>query len=378
VPIRALAVSGERKSKEEIAMFLKYVVGALFAVSAFCSNAKAQSAPLPYAGQTLRVAIFGGSWQQWQQKVAEPRFKAMTGANVEYTPGSPVQFMPAIVAAKGQNVPFDVSPLSDDIAPQAAQQGLILTDYDAKLMPNLQKLPEVLRPTKLRGPSDFISLNGVVYDPAKFRENGIPEPNDWDVLANPKLAGHVAIPDITFVYRVIYAAINYWKTGDRYNVDGTLDWVRSLKDPIIYGDFATLQTRFNSGEIWAVVGSAGYIVRFRGAGKNMAFIIPQTRDERGGVAFSTLNVVKGTTKAELAQIWIDNFLSTEVQTSMVKEIGFAPTNMEVTAEMQKVPDLKQLVLSDESQLKIAVGTDWSKLSAVYPQWIDKWNRVVRR
>ncbi|HVV95085.1 MAG TPA: extracellular solute-binding protein [Hyphomicrobiales bacterium] len=358
-------------------MIRECVVGLLLAAAPLV-GAAAQSSPKEFAGQTLRVAIFGGTWQQWQQKTIEPLFTKATGAKVEYTPGAPAQFLAAMVAAKGRNVPFDLAPLGDDLLLEASRQGLLLNDYSKALMPNVDKLFDEIKPNQVHGPSDFVSLNGVLYDEEKFRSNGLPPPTNWEVLNNPKLAGHIAIPDITFVYRIIYANINYWKTGDRYNLDGTLEWLKNIKNPIVYNDFPTLQTRFNSGEIWAVLGSAGYILRFRKQGREMKFVIPQSRDEKGGVTFSSLNIIKGTTKARLAQIWINLAISDEVQTSMVKEIGFGASNRVVSDKLRNDPALKDLLIDNEEQLKIAAKTDWGKMTAVLPQWIDKWDRAVRR
>src|SRR5271166_5755590 len=80
-----------------------------------------------FTGQTLRVAEFGGSWQQWLLRTIAPRFQQETGAKVEYVPGIPVQFMAQMVSAKGQTPPFDVANLSDDLAPQATSQDLVAT-----------------------------------------------------------------------------------------------------------------------------------------------------------------------------------------------------------------------------------------------------------
>lgn len=358
-------------------MIKKYMLAALLALTPV-AGAGAQTASQEFAGQTLRVATFGGSWQQWEQKVIEPRFVAATGAKVEYTPGAPAQFLSAMVAAKGQNVPFDLAPLNDDILLEAGRQGLLETHYDKALMPNADRLFDELKPNQAHGPSDFVSLNGVLYDAAKFRENGLPVPTDWAVLNDPKLAGHVAVPDIGFVYRIIYANINYWKTGDKYDLDGTLEWLKKIEDPVIYADFPTLQTRFNSGEIWAVLGSAGYVLRFRRQGKEMEFVVPQARDEKGGVTFSTLNLVKGSPQSRLAQIWMNVAISDEVQTSMVQEIGFGASNKFVSDKLRQDPATRKLLVENEEQLKIAVGTDWAKMRAVLPQWLDKWNRTVRR
>jgi putative spermidine/putrescine transport system substrate-binding protein len=349
----------------------------LLAIALGLSSGIAQ-AQEKFAGQTLRVAEFGGSWQQWLLRTIAPRFQQETGAKVEYMPGIPVQFMAQMVSAKGQTPPFDLANLSDDLAPQVTAQDLVSTAPNPALTPNLAKLPPAgWRPGGL-GPGVFISAAGIVYDGDKFAQNGIAEPKDWDALTDPKLAGHVALPDITFVYRALYAAINYLKTGDQTNLDGSLALIKAIKNPVIYGDFPSLQTRFNGGEIWAVVGSSGYLLRLQQTGRNLKFATPQARDGHTGSGFAALTPIKGSGKLDLAQIYINIALSTEAQTAMVREVGFSPTNLDAIKIAAADPKLAPLTVSDPAQLDAAFNTNWTDLNKVLPEWIDKWNRTVRR
>jgi putative spermidine/putrescine transport system substrate-binding protein len=341
-------------------------------------DAMAQQAG-PFAGQTLKVATFGGSWQQWVAKTVGSKFKAQTGADVEFVPGIPVQFLAQMVANKGQSVPFDTVDLSDDLGPQAAAQDLLVPKVDPAVVSNLAKLPEAARnPNGMLGPANFVSVAGVVYDADKFKEAGLAEPVNWDALADPKLAGHVAIPDITFVYRSIYAAINNLKTGDPTNFDGALGWVKSLKDPVIYNEFPSLQTRFGGGEIWAIVGSAGYVLRLASTGKHIKFVVPASKGGMTGAGFSSISPVKGTTKLALAQHWINIFLATDTQVAMINEVGFAPVNREAIDRMKSDPKVGSLIVSDPAQLDAAFKANWTDINKAFPDWVERWNKTVRR
>jgi putative spermidine/putrescine transport system substrate-binding protein len=346
--------------------------------AAFGLISGAAHAQQKYAGETLRVAEFGGSWQQWLLKNVAPRFEQETGAKIQYTPGIPMQFMAQMVANKGQSPPFDVANLSDDLGPQATRQDLVLTVPESALVPNLAKLPPAGRQPGGLGPALFVAPAGIVYDADKFAQNGLPEPSDWDVLTNPKLAGHVALPDITFVYRALYAAINYYKTGDETKIEGSLALIKSIKDPMIYTDFPTLQTRFNGGEIWAVVGSAGYLLRLKQTGRNLKVAVPKAKDGKTGAGFAALTPIKGTTKLDLAQIYINIALATDIQTAMVRDVGFAPANLEAIKAAAADPSLAPLIVSDPVQLDASFKTNWADLNKALPEWVEKWNRVVRR
>lgn len=354
---------------------IRLIVLVAAAIGLIAGGAHAQQ---KYAGQTLRVAEFGGSWQQWLLKNIAPRFEQETGAKVEYVPGIPVQFMAQMVSNKGQTPPFDLANLSDDLGPQATAQDLVSSAPNPALTPNLGKLPPSgQRPGGL-GPALFVAPGGIVYDADKFAQAGLPEPADWDALTNPKLAGHVALPDITFVYRALYAAINYSKTGDQTKIEGSLDLIKAIKDPMIYTDFPTLQTRFNGGEIWAVVGSAGYLQRLKQSGRNLKLAIPKAKDGKTGAGFAALTPLKGSTKLDLAQIYINIAIATDMQAAMVRDVGFAPTNLEAIKVVAADPALAPLVVSDPAQLDAAFKTNWTDLNKALPEWIEKWNRTVRR
>lgn len=350
-------------------------LGALLTAGALGQSALAQD----FAGQTLRVATFGGSWQAWVSANVEPIFHAATGANVEYVQGFPMRHLTTLVSTAGQAPPFDVVELSDDVTFEALAQGLLHTGMDMDLIPNAQHLPEAWRNIEDAGPAYFAVYEGVIYDSARFAEAGLEPPTSWDDLANPALAGHVAIPDVAFTYRPIYAAINLERTGDQANFQGSLDWIASLTDPIIYSDAPTLQTRFDGGEIWAVVGGAGYLLRLSANNPNLEFTmfdVPGVGDGVGALAH--LRIVAGSPNVELAHHWIDAFLSTEAQVSMVQTIGFAPVNLQAAAVVAGNPELEGLVLNDAAEMESLFSADWSLLNPVLPDWLDQWNRTVRR
>ncbi|HWU61740.1 MAG TPA: extracellular solute-binding protein [Ensifer sp.] len=346
------------------------VAGALFA-----GNAQAQE----FAGKTLKVATFGGSWQEWVKANVEPKFKAATGANVEYISGFPMKHLTSLISFKGQAAPFDVVELSDDVTYEALKQDLLQTGLDMALIPNAQYLPEPWRNMDNAGPAYFVVLQGVIYDADKFKAANIDAPKSWDDLANPALAGHVALPDVSFTYRPIYAAIDAEKTGDQANFKGSLDWVSSIKNPVIYGDAPTLQTRFGGGEIWAVVGAAGYLQRLSAKSPNLRFVMfPGPGKTQGIGALGQVRIVKNSPNAKLAHYWINTFLDTEVQVSLAQKIGFAPANINAAKTAAQDPKLAPLVMSDASGLEKLFQADWSKLNPVLPDWIDRWNRAVRR
>ena len=106
------------------------------------------------------------------------------------------------------------------------------------------------------------------------------------------------------------------------------------------------------------------------------FDVPGVGDGIGALA--QLRIVAGSPNVELAHYWIDAFLSTEAQVSMVQTIGFAPVNLQAAAVVASNPALEGLALSDASEMESLFSADWSLLNPVLPEWLDQWNRTVRR
>jgi hypothetical protein len=80
---------------------------------------------------------------------------------------------------------------------------------------------------------------------------------------------------------------------------------------------------------------------------------------------------------DLAQIWIDCYLSNEVQTSLVQKIGYSPVNLEAIRAASADPNTAALTVTEEDVSKVFIP-DWERVSPVYPEWIEAWNRTIRR
>ena len=210
----------------------------------------------------------------------------------------------------------------------------------------------------------------------KFAKEAGLEPRRAGVAADPKLAGRVAIPDIGFTYKQVYAAINLINAGNETDFSGSLKWLATLKNPIIYGEFPTLQTRFNSGEIWAIIGLSGYVARW--PNRSIGFVLPPVRDKRGVLFLSSLEVAKGTQKTELALQFIDAWLSDEAQTALAQQIGYSPPNLVAAAAAAKDEKLAPIIASSPEVINALYVPDWEKVNAVYPEWVEQWNRAIRR
>lgn len=354
------------------------IKAAAVAIGAAIGLISAALADQPYAGQTLRFATFGGAWQKWVEQTVVPRFTHETGANVEFVPGNPQQFLAQLIASKGQTPPFDLAEMSEDTALQAARLDLVDLKFDPSLIPNLAKLAPRWQPDDHRGPVLWTTGVVILYVPEKLKAAGVSGPVTWETLTRPELKGHVALPDISQPQRGIWAAINKNKTGDETDFRASLQAVREIQDPIIYSSAAALQTRYNDGGVWAIVGISPWKPRFDPKGDALAIADYRVGDKTRIVQTSIALIPKGTPRKVLAEMFINVYLSVEVQKSLTRTQGAGPSNLEAAAELKKDPALAPLVISSAQEADQSFFPDWEKLTSVYPRWVDQWNRAMRR
>lgn len=328
--------------------------------------------------KTLRVATYGGSWLQAVQSNIEPEFKRLTGADVEYTVGGPREALGKVMAAGGSDVPFDVVDWPNDIQAQAVKQGLVQKINPARV-PNLSLLqPEaVLQPGY--GPATSWVISGLIYNRGKFEAVGIGTPATYDAMLDPKLKGHVALPDIRNpVSPAFLSGLSKDLEGDEDAIDAALKFLSDVDDPIFYPNFAVLQSRFSSGDIWLFPGNIGYALRLRDGGHDVDFTRPKVVDKQAVAQANVFDIIKGTEQLDLAHVWLNVAMKADVQAKMARLTGYSPTNKEAATEIGQDEELARYHITDGAAISNLFFPDWNKVNEAYPQWMEKWNRAIRR
>jgi putative spermidine/putrescine transport system substrate-binding protein len=328
--------------------------------------------------KTLRVATYGGSWLEAVKAHIEPRFKEGTGGTVEYIVGGPRESLGKLVAARGQNVPFDIVEWPDDIQAEAVKQGLV-ESIDRSKVPNVANLQAQAELRKGYSPAASWVVSGLIYNGAKLKEAGIATPAGYDALTDPKLAGHVALPDIRNPVAVAFlAGLNKHLSGNELEIDKSLTFLQNVKDPISYPNFAVLQSRFSAGDIWVVPGNLAYVVRLKSATPETGFVRPPIGDRRAVAQANIVDIVKGTPNRDAAQAWLNIAFDPEVQVAFAKATGYAPTHTKAAQRIGEDPLIASGFITDAKDVAGLFFPDWDQVNAAYPQWIEKWNRAMRR
>ncbi len=347
------------------------MVAAVLIISGGSPDALAQEPR--FDGMTVRIATWGGSKRDAIHELIGKELERH-GAKVAYVIGNTRDNLAKLIAARGREAPFDVMEIDDAIRPQLVE-GHFLKDLDYGNLPNSRELDAAERDRTMVATT--MTEEGVVYNVKKFAELGIPKPEHFSDLLNPKLAGRLSFPDINVgiaMNGIVGSAIE--AGGDEANLDPGLALIRKLKLASFYKSSVELATLFNSGDIWAAWWHAGWALRLREAGVPVGMAYQKVRNKYGMVAFNWAGVPKGSKVRRAAEFAINRYLDPDVQVGMAKKTGLMVHSKEAMARLAKDPAFKGLVFLSPAEIRNMYYIDWSKMNL--NDLISKWNRTMAR
>ncbi len=343
----------------------------------------AQQASRPFDGQTLRVALWGGNTGKALRAAIAAPFEQRTGARIEWSEGDPLQFMAQLVAAKGGQPPHDIFPVESLLEPQAVEQGIVVRPDPAKLTNGHLLAPGVLSHGGY-GPSWGSFRLGIAYLPEKLAAAGIPEPTDLSILYHPKLAGHVSIPDVSQAnwphFMPALAAFHGLSLNDPAPVLAKLTAIKGLSFSASSSD---LETRMTSGEMWVAVWIDGRVNALKAKGVNVKLAPfgirnPKAKGEVLGYSVGLLQFqIANPAKKALGEIFLNELISTPVQTKIALATGYTPSNVEALATARKDPKMGSYFAS-EAGIGRGFVPDYIAWNKVQSRWMDAWGKAVRR
>ncbi|MGE0724037.1 MAG: extracellular solute-binding protein [Alphaproteobacteria bacterium] len=347
-------------------------IGRIAAVAAALALA-APAAASDLSGVTLRVATWGGSWLKNIQTNIEPQLVAR-GAKVEYVIGNPHENLAKLIAARGQQPPFDVMELSENNRRDVGEAEVLAT-IDYKGVPNAAGIDARYRlPTMVAHSS---TIDAIVYDAEKLKAAGIAPPKTYADLADPKLKGRVFMPEAAIIQGVKgIVAVAYENGGSETNLQPGLEAIAKMDAASYYGSSPKLFAQFKAGDVWVAHWHIGWAVRGRQAGMPLAFTLPAVKGQRGVISNVWLAVVKGTRNAKAAEAFINEYLAQKAQEALGRETGARPVNQAAADALAKDPLLAEMMpLTAEAFGKMY----YSDLSVIDTgKLLEAWNRTVVR
>ncbi len=325
------------------------------------------------AAETIKVATWGGSWRDSLDKLVAEKVREAGGA-VDYVLDTPQGNLAKLVAARGGVVPFDNMESGLELVQLMAADRFI-ADLDYSSIPNAAALPELARAKNYV--MTLGSMDGIVYNHEVFEELGIAPPQKYSDLADPKLAGKVAFPDITHTQHWnAVTGLAYEAGGSEADLKKAVPLINEINPAYFYSSSTDLSTRMASGNIVAAPWHAGFVVRLRRDDVPLSITYPKFGDKQGGLWPVLHHIVRGTSNVEMARAFLNAYLDPEVQLAHAKATGVLPINPEALRNLASDPENQEVLRLDETTFENLFVVDFSKVDL--REWRNAWMRDVSR
>ena len=323
----------------------------------------------------IRVATFGGIFGATEKIYIGDRLQRLAGIQVEWIYGNPTDNLAKLIASRGRDVPFDVIYFDDPTQQRAVHAGL-LEKLDPKEVPNLSHLYKQAIHPQGYGPHVLYYSIGIIYNKDKFKAAGIPEPKSWNDLWDPRLADHVALPDISTPMGAGFAIkIAQLNGGDDGNVIPGLAKIAQIKPHSLYTSSSILQTQLSSGDVWAAVWQSGRAWPMIDGGSPLGYVIPK---EGSVVGTDTIDMVKGTKHPREAQMFINMALDPLTQLSHAYELAYGPVIKSLDAVWKNYPDVAKRFPANQADLDNLIVPNWAAYNEKLKETVSFWERNFKK
>ena len=319
----------------------------------------------PFAGQTLTISTFAFNAELLQKNIYDP-FQELTGATIVADgAANAVRVSKIAEAAEGE---YDVVIIGDMFVKQLMAEGKIDTLNPASLT-NLDSVYENAKAPMGEGYGPAYTFNrlGIVYDPASCPI----EITSFADLWNPELVDYIAIPAITNTSGPLFY----------YGVAKAVDLEPGKDDEAIFAKLAELKpnvkstytsanntiTMLNQGEVAVAVLLDYSYTTAKSANPAYVWVNP-VEGLYGG--YNMLNIVTGSKNKELAELFIDYYLSYDVQYAEAIDGVDSPVRTDIELDADHAQNFTYGDMVDQLILP-----DWDFVTEKLPDWTASWNET---
>jgi len=350
---------------------MKYIAASALALIISASAAWAQQR----TDITLKVASFAGPFGEALQKYAFDLYTKRTGIKVEVQFANPADFLAKMIASRGREVPFDVVCLDDDVTAAAIDAGVV-AKLDPAIVTNLKHLyPEAVDKNGYGATLFFFSF-GIAFNKDKLKQAGIPEPKSWNDLWDPRLSGHISIPDIINIQgRDFVIQVTRMNGGDESKPEIGIDKIAQIKAHSYNVASNTLQAQLESGDVWIAPWNNMRAAAMADRGLPIGFVTPS----EGAIGNTdTVNLVAGSKYAKEAQGLINYMLDPFAQLGMAKLLPTGPSTRLLAAVIDADPDWARKAPVTPEAHKALYLPNWSVFNKNLKRATDHWNRTIQK
>ena len=315
--------------------------------------------------RTLTISVYGFAQDAYKKLVYDP-FEAKCGCKLVVETGNSVERIAKMEANKANPV-IDMAVVSMADGLEAARKGLLDKINVAKLN-NYAKLYDIAKDPN----GDGMSVGYTFYATSIVYRADKVQVDSWADLLSPKLAGHVAIADVSTNQGPPTLFMLGRALGkDTPDLAAAIDAIGEHKADIVtfYVRASQIVQLMQQEEIWAAP-----IGRFAWEGfKKMNLPVRWATPKEGQTGgMNVMVLTHGGKNQDLALQFMDFWLSTEVQTALAEKLVDSPANREVK-------------VASEIAENLTYGEDTVNALKLIPSavalanreaWLKRWNEKV--
>lgn len=318
-----------------------------------------------FEGQELRISTFSFNAELLQKNVYDP-FEKATGCKLIVEGGKNAERVTKIKETPDN---YDVVVIGDSFVADLIDEGLI-DSIDSTKLTNLDGLYDVAKAPfgEEYGPAYTFNRLGIVYDKSTCPV----EIKSWADLWNPELEGSIAIPDITTTTGPLF----YYSVAKMENLtpgkddDAIFAKMEELKPNVMktYTSANDTITMLNQGEISVAVLLDYSYTSAKSASDDYVWVDPTEGSYSG---FNTINIIKGTKNKDLAEAFVNFYISKEVQEAEALDGVDAPVRKDVELTEEQAANFTY----GEEMISSLQIPDWAVINENKADWTNRWNEL---
>lgn len=319
-----------------------------------------------FAGQTLIITSYGGTWEEFLRAEILPPFEEATGATIELAVGLSTDWMTKLRAAGADDPPYDVV-IANETYISTGRLGGFFDPLPVDRVPNLEHIDESLRLPDNIGVFALVAPIGLGYMTEEATIDAAPSWLDLGSflpdLGIYNIKNSAAAQHIMMTAEVVTGNYQDWEPGFEWIRDN----LRDAKQSDFSGDMETLLT---AGEIAVGMLDSPAVARLKGQGVAIEWSGP----EEGLLMFEqNTNITTGSKMKDLAYSFVNYWLGVDVQTKFAEAYFWTPGNINVVLS----DDLAESIPVTRENLDRMKHWDYEWLnSGPREEMIQRWNREM--
>lgn len=332
-----------------------------------------------FDGQTLTVTSNNAGLTDGFKAGVGKVFEETTGGKIQWVAIPPATATAQLIASGGAAPPYDVVLLDTATQATAVQAG-VLTPMNYERVPNVKKLPATASGAAGYSPGLWYFALGFCYNTARYSAAGITPPSSLESLFDPKVAGRVSLPDVTFQnWQLGMPALAPAFGNTLSDPRPTIDRLKQISGVRLLASAAEHDQALQSGDVWLALYGDGRCNGLQAQGTPVKFtplglsIQGKTYDyivATGG----NFDIAKGTTKLAMAEKFIDMAHTVDGIVPLTSKLVYTPTLPAAAAAMNADPKLSPYLLKSTDRFYTADYVDFLKYMK---SWVDAWNRAFK-